>query len=59
MFSPDLVQKIRKAYSRLKNYRKVGRTFSMCHSSVAYVFKNDYDREKKGEPRSYQEDGFH
>ncbi len=52
MFSPDLVQKIRKAYSRLKSYRKVGRTFSICHSSVAYVVctKKKGNREKKREP---------
>jgi hypothetical protein len=52
MLSPDLVQKIRKAYSRLKSYQKVDRAFSMYHSSVAYVVKNDYDREKKGDRRN-------
>ena len=47
MFSPDLVQKIRKAYSRTKNYRKVGKAFSMGPSSAWYVVKTDYNRPKK------------
>jgi hypothetical protein len=47
MFSPDLVHKIRKAFTRMKNYRKVGKAFTIGPSSAWYVVKTDYDRPKK------------
>jgi hypothetical protein len=47
MFSPDLVHKIRKSYSRMKNYRKVGKAFTMGPSSAWYVVKTDFDKPKK------------
>jgi len=53
MFSKDLREKIREAYSRLKNYRQVGRNFGISHQTVKYIVENhDNDNKKKRGPKS-------
>jgi DNA-binding CsgD family transcriptional regulator len=47
MYSKQIIQKTKKLYQKEKSLRKVAKRLNMSVSTVAYIVKNNYNKEKK------------
>ncbi len=47
MHSEEFREKVRATYEKYKTYRETARLLNLTHSTVAYIVKNSYIREKK------------
>ena len=57
MYCEDFQNAVRDSYSQLKNYKNVARLFQIDVSTIYYIVKNDYNRDKKrrGQPSKISE----
>ncbi len=47
MHSEEFREKVRSVYDENKSYRETARILKLTHSTVAYIVKNSYERDKK------------